>query len=80
MIARVLTLVILFATAFAWGASAAEVPSQAFFEAHCYECHDATAKGNLDLSKLKFAVNDPEYVSRWVTVFDRVSSNEMPPK
>lgn len=61
-------------------AAFADVPSPGFFEAHCYECHDETAKGNLDLSKLKFEVDNPEVFSRWVKVFDRISAGEMPPK
>ncbi len=52
-----------------------------FFEAHCYDCHDAdTHKGNLDLAALKRDFADPENFARWVKVHDRIESGEMPPK
>ncbi|HEX7898353.1 MAG TPA: DUF1592 domain-containing protein [Planctomycetota bacterium] len=47
-----------------------------FLEKHCVDCHDADAKkGNLDLRALK-----PDDFHRWVKVYDRVVSGEMPPK
>jgi hypothetical protein len=50
----------------------------AFFEKHCYQCHDAsTKKGGLDLSALKV---EPGNFGRWVKVHDRIESGEMPPK
>ena len=53
----------------------------AFFEAHCYDCHDAdTHKGNLDLTALKRDFADPEAFARWAKVYDRTESGEMPPK
>jgi hypothetical protein len=52
----------------------------AFFEAHCYRCHDAsTKKGGLDLSALKVDPADPENFARWVKVHDRIESGQMPP-
>lgn len=52
----------------------------AFFQAHCFECHDAeTRKGGLDLSSLAFTPSDPENFRRWVKVHDRLDSGEMPP-
>lgn len=48
----------------------------AFLEKHCADCHDAESKkGNLDLRALK--ADDP---ARWLKVYDRVASGEMPPK
>ena len=52
-----------------------------FFESHCTECHDAdTHKGNLDLTALKQDFADAENFARWVKVFERTESGEMPPK
>lgn len=52
-----------------------------FLQKHCFECHDTeTAKGNLDLTTLKFDPATPTNFSRWVLVHDRVSNGEMPPK
>src|SRR3954454_3535466 len=52
-----------------------------FFESHCYECHDASAKqAGLDLSSLKFDLASADNFARWVKVYDRISSGEMPPK
>ena len=48
----------------------------AFFEKHCYPCHDAaTKKGGLDLSALK-----ADDFARWLKVHDRIEAGEMPPK
>src|SRR2546426_537657 len=56
-------------------------PASAFLEKHCFECHDTeTKKGGLDLTSLKFEVNNPTNFSRWVLIHDRVSNGEMPPK
>jgi len=59
----------------------AQTEPKAFLQKHCTECHDAeTKKGGLDLTALKtdFAGNDEFH--RWVKVYDRVASGEMPPK
>lgn len=65
-------------------AFAAPLPVQKlnpFFENHCVECHDETAKkGGLDLESLSRDPTDAESLRRWVRVFDRVQSGEMPPK
>ena len=54
---------------------------KAFFEDHCFECHDSdTHKGNLDLTTLKTDFTNPDLFSRWVKVHDRMTSGEMPPK
>lgn len=53
----------------------------AFIKKNCAECHDAdTQKGDLDLTSLKFNLDDPKNFARWVLVHDRVSAGEMPPK
>lgn len=60
-----------------------EVPAgtRALFKQHCTECHDAeTKKGNFDLAVLTADFAKPENAERWVQVYDRVASGEMPPK
>jgi mono/diheme cytochrome c family protein len=62
---------------------ASEVPAgtRALFKQHCTECHDAeTKKGNFDLAVLTADFSKPENAERWVQVYDRVASGEMPPK
>src|SRR3954447_9844016 len=52
-----------------------------FIGKHCVECHDAeTKKGGLDLVALKFNPGEPANFATWVTIHDRVSAGEMPPK
>ncbi len=54
---------------------------KAFLEKHCSECHAADVKkGNLDLSALKTDFANVDEFARWVKVYDRVASGEMPPK
>ncbi len=62
---------------------AGELPasSRAFLEKNCIDCHDGdTHKGGLDLAALKFDPSVATNFSRWVLVYDRVHSGEMPPK
>ncbi len=55
-------------------------PDRVFIEANCLECHEgAGAKGGLDLSKLKFDLDDARAFAAWVKVHDRVRDGEMPP-
>ncbi len=72
------------ALACAGEAFAATLPTEKlnpFFENHCIECHDETTKkGGLDLDALSRNPADAETLRRWVRVFDRVESGEMPPK
>jgi hypothetical protein len=54
---------------------------EAFFETHCYECHDADAKkGDFDLTSLPHAFTGAADFDGWVKVFDRMDSGEMPPE
>lgn len=58
------------------------LPAQpsAYLEKHCQGCHNAaTKKGNLDLTALKSAGENPADFARWVKVHDRIESGEMPP-
>ena len=51
-----------------------------FLGAHCYACHSRDAKsGGLDLTALKFDVQNPKVFALWVKVNDRVRAGEMPP-
>ena len=63
---------------------AAEIPPkpvQRFVQKHCVECHDAQVKkSGLDLTALKFDLTNSANFSAWVSVHDRVSAGEMPPK
>ena len=53
----------------------------AFFEEHCYGCHDAAArKGGLDLSALAVNPSDADNFARWLKVHDRLEAGEMPPR
>lgn len=55
--------------------------TQAFLEASCFACHNATTKkGNLDLTTLKPDFADAATFAVWVKVHDRVYDGEMPPK
>ncbi len=53
----------------------------AFFEKHCYGCHDAATKeGGLDLSALKADPANGDNFVRWLKIHDRIESGEMPPR
>jgi hypothetical protein len=55
-------------------------PYQAFFRQNCADCHlEGTTKGGLDLGTLPTDLHDAEALRRWVRVYDRVRSEEMPP-
>lgn len=50
----------------------------AFFEQHCYDCHDSdTQKGNIDLTALTW---DAPHLDQWIRVHDAIERGEMPPK
>ncbi len=52
-----------------------------FLSANCYECHDDLVKeGGLDLFDLSGDLSDPDVLTHWQHVYDRVKSGEMPPK
>lgn len=59
---------------------AADVPDTAYFERHCFDCHNENAPaGGLDLAGLKLDLSKTENFDRWVKVYDRIDSGEMPP-
>ena len=77
---RLVTLAALF-TAILPSKAAPERDLSPFLQKHCVECHDAdTKKGDLDLTALKFDFSNSTNFLKWVTVHDRVTSGEMPPK
>lgn len=49
-------------------------------ENYCSDCHDDTAKGELDLDALSWDVGNAHSMERWILVHDRVASGEMPPE
>src|ERR1044071_7747148 len=52
-----------------------------FLKSHCYDCHRGKEpQAGLDLTKLEEDLNDSDLEERWVRIFDRVKSGEMPPK
>jgi hypothetical protein len=59
---------------------AGAIEPETFFAKHCVECHDEESKkGGLDLAALSPQTDSPEAFERWVTVFDKVDKDEMPP-
>ncbi|MDV6030782.1 MAG: DUF1592 domain-containing protein [Phycisphaera sp. RhM] len=52
-----------------------------FVQQYCLDCHDGyTQEGDLNLAELEFQPADASNLRRWVTIFDRVHSGEMPPQ
>ena len=71
---RTHTALTLFLLAFAIPARAHAQPS-AFFETHCYSCHDERLKkGGLDLSALKVDLANPDNFAHWLKVHDRIET------
>ncbi|MBA3698237.1 MAG: DUF1592 domain-containing protein [Planctomycetes bacterium] len=59
---------------------AADLPEASFFKNNCYECHDADVhKAGLDLTALKWDMQNPDNQALWVKIHDRVHDGEMPP-
>lgn len=49
-------------------------------ENYCFDCHDSDVKkGGLDLTALRFDLDDEQIFETWVKVHDRVAAGEMPP-
>ena len=54
---------------------------EAFFNAHCIECHDKESHaGGLDLTSLKIELSNADNFARWVKIHDRIETGEMPRK
>ncbi|MCI0749523.1 MAG: DUF1592 domain-containing protein [Nevskiales bacterium] len=63
------------------GSAATEATLKSFAGKYCVGCHNAQLKpGGLDLTALKFEVQDPASFEKWALVHDRVRAGEMPPK
>jgi mono/diheme cytochrome c family protein len=78
-----ITLLLLCPAALAQPQAAPPVPAniKAIFEKHCTSCHDPdTRKGDLDLTTAKADFTHGPAAMKWVRLFDRVESGEMPPK
>jgi len=76
-----LNLAIVFCTLLVAVPSKSIAQPPAFFQAHCYECHDAASKqGGLDLSSLKRELSSGDNFLQWMKIHDRIESGEMPPK
>lgn len=60
---------------------AAEPAGQrAFVDAHCSTCHNASEQaGHLNLEDLAWEPQNSENFARWVRIYDRVRTREMPP-
>jgi hypothetical protein len=54
---------------------------QAFLASHCVDCHASdSGEGNFDISGLHWPVGEPQEISRWIKVFDKLELGEMPPR
>lgn len=52
-----------------------------FIEKYCYDCHgDGADKGGLDFDKLSRNLTDKSTLAKWVDIYDRVFTGDMPPK
>lgn len=52
----------------------------AFLNRHCSDCHsNGNAEGGFELSQLPAQFSETANFTRWIRVFDRVASGEMPP-
>ncbi|MCA9267169.1 MAG: DUF1592 domain-containing protein [Planctomycetales bacterium] len=59
---------------------AAEDAKTAFLLKFCADCHgEQTQEAALDLTALPRQYNNPDHFRRWVKVYDRIASGEMPP-
>ncbi|MCO8122843.1 DUF1592 domain-containing protein [Stieleria sp. TO1_6] len=66
-------------------AKAADKGLMPFLRENCIDCHDGTdGEGGFDLNSLRHAaqhgLTNANDMHRWVRVFDRISSGEMPPE
>ncbi len=62
--------------------TAATVPESlnAFLDNHCIDCHSgAGSEAGLDLAELSTDLTSASALNRWVRIYDRVHSGEMPP-
>ena len=67
-----------------WGAGAMAgdevIAPTAFVQKHCAECHSGPdAENGFDLMQLSRDVRQPNLMSKWVRLYDRIERQEMPP-
>ena len=64
-------------------AGAVEKPGKGVFQTlqtACVKCHNGvTTSGGLNLARLQWRPQEDENLQRWVRVYDRVATGEMPP-
>lgn len=61
-------------------AESADVPVREFLKSNCQDCHEGeTAEAGLDLAKLGGNLSDPNQLAKWIRIYDRVKTGEMPP-
>lgn len=63
--------------------SLAQIPTglNEFLENHCLDCHDGdVTKGGLNLESLRFDLSGNAEFATWKRVFERVETDEMPPR
>ena len=79
---RVLAVSGLLACAIAGGAADSIPPTlNGFLERNCVDCHDdSVTKGNLNIADLKFDLSGHGQFATWKRIYDRVLTDEMPPK
>ena len=52
-----------------------------FLQSNCLDCHEGEfAEAGLDLATLSEDLSDPQVITRWARIFDRVAAGEMPPE
>ena len=79
--APVLPLALLVSSLYAGPPGPVPAPAPAFFECHCFDCHDSESKeAGLDLETLPFDLENGAVFARWVHIHDRVRDGEMPPR
>ena len=79
-----LLIAILFCLLCSVASSSAEVESPgqilSFFHQQCIDCHEGSAaEAGLDLTTLSTDLGQADVLQRWIRIFDRVKSGEMPP-
>lgn len=61
-------------------AAASDVPAQKFLTANCQDCHTGdSAEAGFQVDALGADLSNPDTLLRWIRVYDRVKTGEMPP-
>ena len=60
-------------------ATASEKHSEKFLQSYCFDCHNSdNAEGDFDLAEIGNSATTGDF-DRWVEVYDRIATGEMPP-